>query len=671
MRCDQVERALSASMDEPLGRPVPPSVRAHADTCPRCRAFESSSWRIRKTVRFEAAPPVPDLAPAIMEGITAERARTLGRPLRTRARRRLVSAWRPDRSQSSLRRVVAVGLAAGVLVGFLVTGGLPRSGQETAALAAQIPQRLVAAAVGLRGYRATFDVVERHWAPAVPVRTFVAHVAFRAPESFRVVVRDTTPYPPGSWTRNDLSLVTNGRSWVATGAEPCPDGVPPPCAGGPVAVQRVGHRPPFDQSTAMPTDVIVPMTVLAAADRVHVLGPGDVAGRDAVAIDLAYQDATPLFDYLRFLGAWRPFFPQDRVVVWLDRATWFPLSYEVLPAPGPERARWAEQVGVGKERPGHPVFRATVRHGRFSTAPPPRSEFAPLSARLPESVGRPSLLDEGFVTSSSPPGGQPTNTPIPGFTAGLRPGRFGELPRTPLRPYREAVASYVNGLAWITVARVSGWNERRPFGVGPFAQPMALAGGRPALYEPATSASARRMAIHTPDGEILVSTNLPLADLRRVASSLPVQALPEPVAWRIRPWAGGHVEDGLSPGDALTRAGFRALVPSWLPPGYRSAAAEVVRTSRVRGVTLVFRRPAAELDGVGLRLYQARGQSMPPPAGEEQAVSVGSVTGRWSPEDHQVEWVSDGVYRSLTGPAFELSTLLRVADSLRTPGVRA
>jgi hypothetical protein len=560
---------------------------------------------------------------------------------------------------------VAVGLAAGVLVGFVVSGGLPRSGEETTALAAQIPQRLVAAAEGLRGYRATFDVVERHWAPAVPVRKFVARVAFRAPEDFRVQVHDTTRYPPGSWTHNDLTLVTNGRSWVATGAEPCPEGVPPPCPAGPAAVQRVVHRPPFDQSTPMPTDVIVPMTVLAAAHHVHVLGPGVVAGRDAVAIDLAYQDATPLFDYLRFLGTWRPFFPQDRVVIWLDRATWFPLSYEVLPAAGRERALWASQAGLGLERPGDPVFRATVRAGRFSSTAPPRSEFSPLSARPRSPMGRPSILDEGFVTSPSPLGTESTSTPVPGFRDGLRPGRYGELPRTPLRPYREAVASYVKGLAWITVARVSGWNERRPFGVGPFAEPVTLPGGRSALYEPATSASARRMALHTPDGEILVSTNLPLEVLRRVTASLPVQTLPEPAAWRFHPWAAGYVEDGLSPGEALDMAGFHALAPSWLPPGYRAASAEVARTSRVDGVTIVFRRPAAQLDGVGLRLYQARGQAMPPPAGQEQAVSVGGVTGRWSADDHEVEWVSGGVYRSLTGPAFPLSTLLRVADSLR------
>jgi Putative zinc-finger len=668
MRCDQVERLLSSAMDEPLARPLPEAVRAHAETCTRCRAFEQGAWRIRKTTRLQVAPPVPDLAPAIMERIAAEGAR--GRAVR-RGRRRLrreLGTWGLAVREHPLRRALALGLAAGVLIGFVLSDGLsPPSGPGTAALAAEIPDRLVAAAQGLRGYVATYDIVERNWAPAVPLRTFVAHLAFRAPEDFRVRVHDTTPYPAGAWIRNDLTLVTNGRAWMATGTAPCPDGVAPPCPQGPPVVQRAVHRPPFDQSTDMPTDVIVPMTVLAAAHRVDVLGSGEVGGRRAVAVGLSYQDATPLFASLQFLGAWRPFFPQDRVVVWLDRSTWFPLSYEVFPAAGPERARWAGQVGVGREGPGRPVFRATIRRG-FSTTAPPRSRFSPRRAAIPSSAGRPSVLDEGFVPTHMASLDAPGAAPVPRFTAGLSPFRSGELPRTALRPYRETLTAYANGLAWLTVARVSAWHESRPFGVGSFAQPMTLPGDEPALYEPATSASARRLALHTIEGEILVSTNLPLEELRRVAASLPVRPLDEPERWRVHEWAGGRVEDGLAPSAALRKAGFPALVPSWLPPGYRGAVAQVVRTARVRGVTIVFRRPAAELDGVGLRLYQARGQTLPPPTGDEQAVSVRGVAGRWSAGDHELEWVSGGVYRSLTAPAFELSTLLHVASSLEAQG---
>jgi hypothetical protein len=675
MKCEQVERVLSSSMDDPVAPPMPEAVQAHAESCPRCRAFARGAWRIRKVARFETALPVPDLAPAILERIAAEaapgaellpgsRRSPRRRPLHRAVRR--VVAGHPAHP---LRRVVAAGIAAGLLAGFVLTGGLlPRRGSDTSALASEIPQHLVAAAENLRGYRATFDVLERHWAPAVPRRTFVARVAFRAPEGFLVRVHDTTAYPSGSWTRNDLTLVTDGRFWAASGTEPCPDGVPPPCPVGPPVLQRVVNRPPFDQSTPMPTDVIVPMTVLAAADRVHVLGSGRADGRPAVAVGVRYQDATPLFSYLRFLGSWRPFFPQDRVVVWLDRATWFPLSYAVYPAGGPERARWAGQVGLGREPSGRPVFRATVR--RFTEHVPPERTFSPRAARRPGVVARPSVLDEGFVDLPLQGVGRGIAPPVPRFTGGLRLVRFGQLPRTEVRPYRETTAAYANGLAWLTISRVLHWAEARPFGVGPFAQPIELPGRGPALYEPATSTSARRVSLHTPSGEILVSTNLPFDALRRVASSLPLRAIPAPRAWRVHPWSGGVVEDDLSPAAALHRAGFRALTPSWLPSGYRASAAELVRTPRVRGVTVAYRRPAAELDGIGLRLYQAAGQALPPPAGDEQAVAVAGMLGRWSPTDHELEWVSRGVYHSLTAPSFELSTALRIAASLRPFGAR-
>jgi hypothetical protein len=604
-----------------------------------------------------------------MERIASEQAAPAGtRRIRVPLTGRPPSPGRLLGADRPVRRLVALGIAAGLVVGFVLTGGgvLLRRSPSTAALAAEIPGRLVAAAESLEGYRATFDIVERHWTPAVPRRTFVARVEFRAPERFRVRVHDTTAYPPGEWTRNDLALSMDGRAWVARGPEPCPDGVPAPCPGAPV-LQRVVHRPPFDQSAAMPTDIIVPMTVLAAADRVHVLGPGEVSGRPAVAVALPYQDATPLFAYFRFLGSWRPFFPQDRVVVWLDRATWFPLSYQVYPAPGAERVAWAARAGLGRERPGSVVFSATIR--AFSTAAPAAGLFSPGRVSSEGVVGRPSVQNEGFVNlplSAVDTGGAPAR---PRWTGGLRPVRFGELPRTDARPYRETVAAYSDGLAWATVTRVTGWHGRRAFGVGPFAQRIRLDGGRAALYEPATSSDARRLSLHTAGGEVLVATNLPLSGLERLAASLPVDPLPEPRSWHVHRWSGGVVEDGLTPQAALRRAGFRALVPSWLPSGYRAAAAEIVRTPRVQGVTLDYRRPAAELDGVGLLLYQAAGQSVPPPTGDDaQLVTVGGTSGRWSPSAHELQWTSGGTYRSLTGPGFELSTLLRVAASLRPRG---
>jgi hypothetical protein len=527
----------------------------------------------------------------------------------------------------------------------------------TEALASEIPRRLVRAAVELHGYRATFDIQERDWTRAVPGRSFVADIAFRAPEYLRVRVTDTTSYPSAAWPRNDLLLQTDGRNWRASGPDPCPAPALPACPGDGPVVRTIRGRPPFDSQTSMPTDIIVPMTVLAAADRVDLVGSGEVAGRAAVAVELAYGDATPLFQYLRFLGSWRPFFPQDRVVIWLDRSTWFPLRYEVLPAPGQDRAQWAAQQGLPREEPGQPVFEATAR--RLVRSVPPLRLFSPRTG--------PDANDEGFRDEPlSPLGSGAGSAPVrPRWTAGLRPWRYGTFDRTAARLYDESVLAYSRGLSLLTVTRVAGWSRRSLFGVGAFAEPVLLPSGHGVgYYEPATAIEPRRISLHTMVGEFLVVSNLPRATLLEVAGSLPVTGLPQPATWRIHRWSGGVVEQGLSPSEALRRAPFTALVPGSMPVGYRPAAAEVVRSRGVLGIAIDYRRPAAELGGTGFRLYQAVGQGLPPPNGPEVEVLVRGVEARWSPDDGLLEWTEGRIYRSLSAPGLDLSSLVRVANSL-------
>jgi hypothetical protein len=232
--------------------------------------------------------------------------------------------------------------------------------------------------------------------------------------------------------------------------------------------------------------------------------------------------------------------------------------------------------------------------------------------------------------------------------------------------------AFSKGLSWFTVTRVVGWKQRALFGVGPFAEPVRLPRGARGYYEPATGADPRRLALHTADGEFLVATNLPRAGLVRIAGSLAVKGLPAPAAWLTRRWAGGTVVNGLTLEQAVARTPFPVLVPSYLPPGYRAAAAEIARTQATAGITLVFRRPAAELGGFGLRLFQARGQPFPPATGaDQQTVMIGGNQGRWSPQDHLLEWMEGSIYRSLQGPEFDLGTLVHVAESLRRPRPRA
>jgi hypothetical protein len=657
VRCEAAQGAISAAMDGT--EPVSSEADAHRRSCQVCGRFEEGAWRIRELTRFEAlTPPVPHLVPAVMDRVREYEAdRMLG--------------WIPDphpwRTKLVRQRFALAALVTGLVIGLvLASGGLiPVRNQRQEASAEEIPPALVQAAKALPGYRATFDITELHWTKDVPSRSFVATVAFREPESFRVQVDDTTRYPSSRWPRNDLLLVTDGRSWQETGPDPCPPAALPVCPRARPVTRSIVNRATFDSRSSMPTDVIVPMTVMAASDRVAVIGPDVVAGRDAVEVDLTYQDAAPLFRYLTFLGSWRPFYPQDRVVVWLDKRTWFPLKYRVFPAPGRMRSAWASQIGLPGESPHRAVFTATARS--FSVGVQPPVSFSVRTG--------PDAMNEGFKDAPLP---KPRGAPYPPGDAefmtprdaeGLTPWRYGRFTPTSERSYRETVLAYASGLSWFTVTRVVGWDQRAMFGVGPFAEAMRLPTRGIGYYEPATESDPRRLALHTTDGEFLVATNLPRAGLMRIASSLRVRGRPIPAGWRVHRWPGGSVVGGLTLDQAMQRTPFRALVPAYLPPRYRAATAEVVRAGTTAGITVVFRQPAAELGGLGLRLYQSSGQSLPPATGADQLVSmIGEHVGRWSPQDHLLEWMDGSIYRSLQGPEFDLATLVHVAESLRRPG---
>lgn len=652
MRCDVAQRAIGEAMDD--RKAAPALVETHRRGCRPCTAFALGAWRVRELSRFEVAPPVPDLVPAIMARIeTQAQRRRSAWPVLSRRR----PLRRPAPTQPLLhgrRRVAMIALAAGLVIGFLLSSGglVPVDRTNTEALANEIPRELVRAAVALEGYRATFDITELHWTRAVPVRTFVADLAFLAPEAFRVRVRDTTDYPSKEWPRNDLLLVTDGRAWRSIGPDPCPQAALPACPRDDPVDHSVTNRAPFDSRTPMPTDVIVPMTVLAASSRVEVITSGQVAGRDAVAAELDYQDASSLFDYLRFLGSWRPFFPRDRVVLWLDRETWFPLRYEVFPAPGAERSTWATQAGLPTEDPDSAVFTAEVRS--ISTEQPAEELFAPDL--------HPPLFDQGFRDAGGSQGTVQLER-----TAGLPLWRAGRFERTSARPYDLIITAYAKGLTWLTVTQVRGWTQPHLFGVGPFAEEERIGRDGLGYYEPATPTEPRRLALHTGEGEVLIATNLPRATLLSVATSLPLTGIPRPARWRVHRGSNAVVMVGLSPDEAIAGLGFDVMMPSALPSGYRPVAATTVSTPTSQGITIVYRRPAAELGGPGLRLYQSAGEALPPPTGaDEQAVRVGGGTGRWSPESHTLDWVDEqGVYRSLSGASFDLTTLLEVAASLR------
>jgi hypothetical protein len=641
MRCELVERELSARLDGEMDVGSDGPIAEHIETCSRCRAFEAQIHRIHEVARVQPAGPVPDLVPTIMAQVRLER-----------PPRRGVVITLPRPGPVWGRHAAA--FVAGAVAAALLLGGLPmlRRGPSSA-LASEIPGRVAQASREVAAYRATFLIEERNFHPRVPVRRLTAAVTFRAPEEFRADVRDLTRYPTGSWPRNDIVLAMDGERWLVEGPVTCPREALPACALEGRERRAVRGREPFDDDTPLPTDVVVPVRTLAGSDRVRVAGEGEILGQPVVIVELPYRDATPLFAYLHAAGSWRPFYPLDLVRVSLDTETWFPLAYEVWPSVTPERRLWSVRNGLPDERPDAPMFRAEARS--FEEQVPPDW--------TPRATWAATATDQGF---RDVPFGPLTVAALalPADLGGLRPYRAGTFALGG-RPRDEFLVSYSKGLTWLKVRQTRRWRLPELFGnIGPLAAPVRLPGGGIGYYEPATSSLGRRISIHSPQVDLYLESNLPRGELLRVAGSLPVRAEPVPRRWLVRKWPGGVIREQVSLRQAALEAPY-LLLPRALPAGFRPWVAQLAREGGRTSVTAYFRRPGTELDGVGIRLHQAPGTPLPPPMDPDVlAVEVRGTIGRYSPVRGELEWVERGVYHSLGGTALDLAGLLRVAASL-------
>ncbi len=71
MKCETVREALSARLDGEQG-PVPAEVvDRHLTACPACRDWSRRAENLRRAMIVHTAPPVPDLADAILDAVPA------------------------------------------------------------------------------------------------------------------------------------------------------------------------------------------------------------------------------------------------------------------------------------------------------------------------------------------------------------------------------------------------------------------------------------------------------------------------------------------------------------------------------------------------------------------------------------------------------------------------
>lgn len=613
--CDAIRIELSARIDDQVEATTSVLLDEHLSDCADCRAFEESLHSLRRLMRIQSSHDFPDLT----EGI------------RTR-----VALERTSRRSDLFGHLRAAGLAAAVTVLLLLGASLPRfGGPQDTANAGEIARGIRAAARALTSYRATFEVVEHNFSRELPIRNFTASVSYQAPERLSLRVDDRTQTTVRSYRPQDYQLIAGPRRWSAVEPSECvPQPVSPcPAKGSPLQTSMV-HRQPFDMTALVPTDMILPLESVASVGDLRLLGESEIGDRLAYGVEISAAEAGPLLRSLDPFEVWRPVHPSDRVRIWLDATTWFPLSFEVIAGSSEARFDWAARIGLADE-PGEEILQASS--SSFT-------ELAPSSTPVPSRAR--STLDGRFEETAFAP-----VAVGPAFTAGLDPYRAGRTGSG------DQVAAYAKGTSWL---RVSAGKPQRP-SIGTLLQSdeVATAVGF-TYYTPASTMSSRRIDVYGVRVHLRIESNLPRATLLRVAESAQVEGLRQAQA---------------RSADALTRRASPSLIrerfpfaafPSNLPPGYELAGSFMtVQSGLSDTISLYYRRAEIESSPVGIRITQVRDFDMLPPTSEDPVVvDIGGNVGRWSIERGELEWVDDGTYRAITAPGYDLELALRIALSL-------
>ncbi len=497
MRCGLAQLELSARMDgEHVEARTSAAIDDHMAGCDRCRSFAANAARVRSSVRIRAAEPVPDLVGRIMDGleVVEQRAGEPWAPGPTVTQQ--VRRGRPRRAIS-----VAAALVAGAVIGSVLVGGPFRGGDRRATSAVAVVRGVRAAAPELDSFQGTYEVVERGFSPEVPLRRLDVHLAFLAPQRFRLDVIDRTSYPSGGFVPTDVTYIQDLAATYRSGPTGCPPGLADDVC--PVARTTVTSGAPL-------TDLMMPVHTLGSADGVRVLGESATGEHEIVTLELTFGRAASLFPFLTPSGAWRPFFPGDRVELALDADSWLPRRIAVFPAATDERRAWELRFGRVAEDPSIAILE--VEATSSSTEAPDASLF--------EIAGSPAALSVAELADRI--GYRPATPAFTGeleLAAAIEPSPNPRLPRS--------VLVYTDGLDYLRLGERPAGTGASTFGsLGPRSVPIVMPGGRVAAYAPAAGPHGRRLAIRRADTTLVLESNLPARELAAIAASIPIAGPP-------------------------------------------------------------------------------------------------------------------------------------------------
>lgn len=480
MRCEFAREQVSAAFDGEVM--LRDAVEEHVASCGACVAWRDQIGALRRELRFAAVDEGPDVAPAVLERLSASR-----RP----------APWAG----------VAAAFVAAVMAGAAFVGLRPDAPASVAA--ADVPDLVLEAQHLVERFSADLTVIEHGWHPQVPVREFSGRLTFSAPESLTVVLDDETDYPSPEWLPHDVVVAVTPERWWGRGQVGCPQSAQPGCAAPPRA-RLIQGREPFERRDPAPLDLVVPVGSFRHADAPAGLGSRRLYDREAVgmAVDVAQVD--PLLDGLRQVGDWRGLHPTDRVELWLDAAALVPLELTVRAARGDDRSLWAARNGYTEDA-GDLLLE--VRFGDMEINGPP-------AGPPPDPPEDASVRDAGFRT------GDTGSITVGWLPEGMELYRTGQVTTTD-GPVVD-VAAWTDGRAWVKIRATSDWRADRLFGgLGGAVRPLMLGDGGTGY-----AGEDGSIALHTEDLDVVVTGSVDAAVLEQVAAGLPIVGQPMPPGWR-------------------------------------------------------------------------------------------------------------------------------------------
>lgn len=605
MKRDRFRKTLSRYFDDETTSAETAEIEQLLLSSEVARDYLDQLGQLRSHLRYESADLSPDVTGRVLAAIEAAGPR---RPV---------------------RRLAAAAFVAGIVAGIAFIGLSIR--QPTPVAAAGIPDQVLAAQSQVESLTAQLSIVERGWHQDVAERVFVGHIAYRAPESLWVEIRDDTAYPSSTWVPNHATFVVDEDVAWSRSVARCPTEALPDCTPSELRLRVFTDREPFPDALPAPLDLIVPVASFSRAGEPGLLGFKEVDGRRAVGLEVTAAQAAPLVDGLISAGNWREVHPTDRVELWLDQEFLVPLALSILPADTSDRRLWAIRRGY-IDRPDIPVLEVTWTDVIIGAATP---------AEFPSPPGQTQAVGAGFRD------GSPTDleTLIPeGLPDGMTIHRSGTI-ATGSGP-SVSVSSWSDGRAWLKIRSTGEWQANRLFGeLGTLVREVPLGSGVAYLNE-----RGDRIGLHGANIDMVLLGSLPTETLLEVAESLGITGRPVPNTWA-------------EAATATLSEAQAALSGLLLPVDVEGFGAPAIRVEP-EVVTFAYAGPGNR----GFLLTEAIDMELSPPLeANVRGVTVRANDGRYSPDRGLLEWVEGDLVISLASSTMTPDELVVIAESLREP----